>query len=533
MENKKPANKLIIIFVTLLALCALIIAIIFFLKKPKDNSTSTVSHTNEVKQEYDNNTIQNETRTGTGNNTNTSSNIVNSISNTIGNVIDKKGEGNSTISENGNTNSGTLNANNNGDGQIGNGGSSSSSNGPGFVQDENGNYSANVEMEENQEINEIVAKNTNEYIPDNEEDDEDNSNKSNLKEYDNWNLTVKDNDYSNITVKLKLLNAPYNNDEYCEEMLAQNSFTIRLTSKPEGSICKGFPEKITINDNGKLNINTHTYTKTGNIDLSNTYFSHLGDYIFSIYSEDGKEELYQIIVTLRGITLEDGTPLWKTYSLIQMKSLLQNGEKVNNINLSIKNPNTAIEIDKNKNVNSFWEQVYVDVFIDSYENESYTVIDGNSLEKMGNHYAVRTEKGNIIPQTYKLANDGIIIIGRKSGTSVGNMLKIASINGFKNLKIAKNENTDIFEIPVGTKYKAEFSAEKQYRENYDMDGGGEFRVSKENVKDNLVKISNLTTKNPKTGVFYNIMPFAIVIVLAVIGIIVIKKLSVKNEKEEK
>ena len=496
MENKKPTNKLIIIFITLLALCALILVIIFYFTNPKKD-VSPISFIEETIQENTNNTDKNETSTGSENKETT--------------ITTETGEGNGTFSENGNASSGNL------------------------IIDENGNYSADVEMENNSQINESINKNkNNDYTSGYDDDEEDDSKKSNIKEYDTWNLSLEGNDYNNLPIKLNLLNAPYNNKEYCEGMLTQNSFDIRLTSKPLNASCTGYPEKVTINNDGKLNTNKHVYTKTGNVDLSNAKFSQLGDYIFSIYPENSNQELYQIIVTLRGITKEDGTPLGRNYSLIQIKSLLKNGEKVNSINININNPNTYITIDKKKNVNSFWEQVYVDVYIDSYENERYTVANGNVLDsssaKIGNHYVARTEKQNIIPQTYKMANDGKVIIGQKTMGAVSSILKIASTNEIKKINVSKENDTDNFEIPAGTKYKVEFSAEKRYREDYDIQGGGEFRVAKENAEENEVKISNVTSGNPKTGVFYTIIPFVIVIALAVVGIIIIKKMSVKSDQ---
>lgn len=538
MENKKPTSKLIIIFVTLFALSALILFIIFCCTNSKKD-VSPVSFIEEIQENEDENKTSADAKNGIGagtENKGTTTNETNTTDSIEMSGTSGTGQGNGTFSGNDNASSGNLIIDENGNGQIGISGNQSSGTGPGFVQDENGSYSADVEMENNSQIDELISKDkNNDYTPGYEDDD--NSGKPKIKEYDDWNLSVEGNEYNNLPIKLNLLNAPYNNNEYCEGMLGQKSFDIKLTSKPGNATITGYPEKVTINNDGKLNLDRHVYTKTGNIDLSNTKFSQLGDYIFSIYEENSDQELYQIIVTLRGITLEDGTPLGKNYSMIQIKSLVNNGEKVNSINININNPNTYITVDKKKNVNSFWEQVYVDVYIDSYENERYTVVNGNSDDKssskIGDHYVVRTQKHNIIPQTYKMANDGKVIIGKKSASRVSSILKIASTNGLEKTNVTKTNEVEKFEIPAGTKYKVEFSAEKHYREDYDIEGGGEFRVAREDAEENEVKISNITSGNPKTGVFFTIIPFVIVIGLAVIGVIIIKKTSIKDTDDDK
>lgn len=337
--------------------------------------------------------------------------------------------------------------------------------------------------------------------------DNNSTTKTNYKEYDSWKLSVEGNDFSVLTINLNLLNAPFNNNEYCKNKLTQRKFVLKLISKPEGSVCNNYPEIITINNDGILNTNTHIYTKTGTLDLSNTYFSTLGEYVFGLFQENSSEEIFQIIVVLQNVTSESGVSLGKTSSLILIKSLLQNGEKVDDININVNNPNTSIRIKKPRNINTFDEDVYVDVYIDSYENDIYTLINGNetnnSFIKRGNHYVVKSENGYIIPQAYKIENDNIVIIG-------------------------KNDN--IFEIPVGTKYKVTLSNEKNYKEKYSLDGGDEYRVAIENEEENEVKIISTTNRNPKTGLFYNIIPFVIVIAIAIIGIFIIKRLSVKSDK---
>ncbi|MBQ3408641.1 MAG: hypothetical protein IJH12_05520 [Clostridia bacterium] len=582
MENKKPNKKLIISVITLLALCALILISVICIKQfntkqetTTGNYTNDTSKTNIKKDDNnENKTADNDTtKYNTENNKNmkvsgdnssdeienksngsVNNNNLNEINQDKNNLSDIESVKNNLSQNNNsqytqssnNTTNQALSSNNieNGGNNVSNSvssnvnQSSSNNNITRYTQDEDGDYTTKVEIETNTG-NSGMTEDEN-YQPSTAEDSiEDISSKSHIKEYDNWNLSVKDNDYSNLPIKINLLNAPYNNSEYCEEMLKQN-YVVKLVEKPENSECNGFPESITINNDGNLNVDTHIYTKTGNLDFSNSYFSKLGDYVFGIYPENSNEELYQVIVTLRGITTEEGYITGKTYSLIQIKSILKNGEKVDTININIKNPNTSITIEKIKEKNSFWEKVYVDLYIDSYENEKYTVLDGNALDesinsqtesssvKIGNHYVVRDENG-IIPQTYKIADDGTVIIGRKYISPIASICKIASITMPENLGISKQ---DEYEIPVGTKYKAVLSSGKQYKEKYEIDTEGEIRITKPNPDDNKVIIRNLTGSNPKTGIFYTVVPFVIILVIATVGVIVIKKTSYKNDDDD-
>lgn len=303
-------------------------------------------------------------------------------------------------------------------------------------------------------------------------------------------VTICESNNCKIIVNLNLTNAPFGNDEYCESKL-NKGYTIKLAEGYNQSNCTNYPTKVEFEDRGILNEETHTYTRNGVIDFSKTSFESIGDYYFDLCDENGKN-IYQIIVSFKYL---DG----EIASQIFTKSVLLHGEKVDKIDINFDNPNTYLQIKKEKDKNAIAEEVFVDVSIYSYNNDSFTILKNN--QKQGIHNVIRKENNEIAKQTYSLINDDVITIGKE----------------------------DELQVPVGTKYKVE-KMDKNYREQYDVTFDGELRIAQENTEENLTVIKNLTHTNPKTGVFYTVIPFATTIVVAVIGIIIIKK-TTSNEDE--
>ena len=264
-----------------------------------------------------------------------------------------------------------------------------------------------------------------------------------------------------------------------------------------------------------MNVEKHRYSKETVIDFSKTKFTSLGDYYFDIYDKETDKTLYQIIITFRNVTDENNFPLPQTYSLIQIKSILRDGEKVENVNINIKNPNTFLAIKHTKENNSILENVYIDLIIDSYERETYSIIDGNLYDekvdnsklRIGNHIVFKSND-SFVNQTYKLTNGGKVLIG---------------LSGLD----------DVYQIPVGTKYRAVATDNKKYREKYDISGIDNVRVAGVTPDSNEIIITNSTQSNPYTGIFYKVGPFVIVIIVAIVGIILLKKMSLKDEKDKK
>lgn len=542
MENQKHINKIIIFCCCTVALVALIIASItlknhIILNNDEDVSISSYSN-------YDNNSkAENKTEKKDENKTNSVDNktvtnnvVVEAGGNDKVNISNKEGTGGIGIRD-GNGNAGGYGDNGTGGiGTEGNINTNATGNSGVFtgnttdINNGSGNYANDTELEESAELGEILG-NHNKYVND---EDVNEPKKSNYKENDVGKLSLDGNELSNIDFKINLLNAPYNNNEYCENKISKN-YVVELVEKPQGSTCSNYPEKLVITNQGKLNEAKHAYSKGGNLDFSDTYFNSVGDYYFNICEEDTNTAVYQVIVTFRYITDEKGVSTGRTYSLIQLKSL-PDGKKVDSLNIDILNPNTSITVDKIFNPNSFLEKIYLDVFIDSYKDDIYTVLDGNSdnlNSKIGDFIVVRDENGNIIPQICKLLRGGKIIIGKRDNMISGIAAKLATEGDISNLGLSAEDMEKIesvLEIPAGTRYKVSFSSGKKYREEYAFEGGGgEFVEAGVEPESNEVVLVNVTETNPKTGIFYNVVPFIIVIGLAIIGIIIIKKTSYSDD----
>ena len=316
--------------------------------------------------------------------------------------------------------------------------------------------------------------------------------------YGQGTFNLSNNEKNKFPVTLNLVNAPYNNEEYCETQL-NRSYTITLSSKPNNSTCSNYPTTLEFNDDGQLNIEKHRYTKTAELDFSNTTFTKLGDYYFDVTDNSTNEVVYQVIVSFRNAVDDEGYPLNKTVSIIQLKSM-KTGSKVGNMNINLQNENTFITLEQLFEKDGINENFYLDVIIDSYNNELYSVLDGQDNSKIGNHI-IANDGSSILNQTYRLTNGGKILIGQGNGK---------------------------YQIPVGTKYKIVTTENKKYREKYEISDIGEYKVAVSDSNENVVTITNISKGNPNTGLYYTVIPFIILLVAAVSGLIIMKRLSIKK-----
>lgn len=327
----------------------------------------------------------------------------------------------------------------------------------------------------------------------------------------NGAYTLENNDKKKITITLNLLNAPYDNKEYCEAQL-DRQYEIVLDEDPGINSCENYPTTLTFDKEGTLNVENHRYTKKATLDFSNTKFKYLGDYYFDIKEKSSGKSVYQLIVSFRNDTDEDGHPLSQTQSIVQLKSMAT-GTKVQNMNINLQNANTFITLEQLHEKNGIDENFYVDLIIDSYNNELYSVLDGNEYDKeilsgedgtgakIGSHIIIK-DGSSIVNQTYRLTNGGKILIGQGNGQ---------------------------YQIPVGTKYKILATNNKNYREKYELSENGDYRMADIDSDENMVTVTNITKSNPHTGLYYTIIPFVILIITSGVGIIIIKKLSIKKD----
>lgn len=530
-ENKR---NIIILVIILLALIAIPSISVLNDKKSGNNSNSNIENKDTNKKDDSSNKDNTKEDSSSLNDDNSNSTNKNNDLNNGDSSSNNSTSRNNSSSTNGNNNSNSNSAS--GRSQRVNPSNPVTSGDGDYVD----GYSKDVGIDNNSSSS-YTEDPSNNYEYDFEDDEEEIVDNTTVSDYGNG-LSTDGNQKSNLNIKLNLTNAPYDNKEYCEDKL-NKTYKIRLSDKPNGSTCSDYPTSITFGE-GSLDVEKHRYTKLANIDFSNTKFSSLGDYYFDIYDVDTNKTLYQVIITFRNVTDDNNSPLPQTYSLIQIKSILKDGEKVENININLKNPNTYITLEHIKDKDSFLENVYIDLVIDSYDNELYTVVDGNLYDsalnkedkdysklKIGNHYVIRQDN-EIVVQTYQLTNGGKVYVGRNyTGLLAFTKPKFSL---FPIVYASEIDENDIYQIPVGTKYKATLTKGKKYREAYEVSGSDDSRVAEIDSSSNRILIKNVTKGNPKTGLFYTIIPFVIVICIAVVGIILLKKMKIKdNNKDEK
>lgn len=304
-----------------------------------------------------------------------------------------------------------------------------------------------------------------------------------------------------ITITQNLTNAPYDNNEYCNEKLYKN-FIIELESSPEGSTCSGYPQSLSMGSfSGSLT--GTTYTKTATLDFSGTTFDKLGDYVFDIYPQGNSNGRYEATVQVRN---NEGTIEAELMSQVLKPS---EGTKSADITYTQENKNSYIEITKKVkgDIANVSKKFTFNVKIDGYNNNTYTVTapTGNPTS----HTVTRTGS-EITGVEYSIAHNETITIG-KDGS--------------------------LLQIPVGTKYTITETAEQGYTTTYEYQNRtGSREVSSSTVSDEVDEIDNnnkltfYNTKNaePATGIVYNVLPFAVILVVAGVGIYLMKKTKGKK-----
>ena len=85
---------------------------------------------------------------------------------------------------------------------------------------------------------------------------------------------------------------------------------------------------------------------------------------------------------------------------------------------------------------------------------------------------------------------------------------------------------------ISYKYEIPFTlTNKKYREKYEISDIGEYKVAVSDSNENVVTITNISKGNPNTGLYYTVIPFIILLVAAVSGLIIMKRLSIKKKSQ--
>ena len=181
--------------------------------------------------------------------------------------------------------------------------------------------------------------------------------------------------------------------------------------------------------------------------------------------------------------------------------------KPTGINRTISNPNTYIQLHKEVkgDIADLSKDFTFNVKIEGYTGDTYTVVKPDSTT-----------------DTYTIA---------RAGTEVTGIDYTLAHN--ENLTIGKNGNT--VQIPVGTNYTITETSDG-YTTTYkyinrtgatEQTGAVVSDVTMETDTDNEVKFINTKNAEATTGVFYNVLPFVAAIILAVVGIVLMRKTKKK------
>ena len=318
-------------------------------------------------------------------------------------------------------------------------------------------------------------------------------------------------------------------------------YEIELVSKPTTAAITGLPttigETMTLEDlisfDGSESYSTGNVVETGALNLASATFNEVGDYIFKVtesasqyettYPRDTKEYYFYISVRNKVV---DNVPTGE----LEVKLAPHVGEnagdgltKTENLDYTSDSQHTYIELTKNVTGNNANKHKYFPFEI-TFTNDNiqvgdklYVSIDGGSYYTTGNQY-VTVEAGKKI--TVYAKHGETITIGKTAD--------------------------ELCQLPIGTTYTIE---EKNYdnTESYTttIDGTTTAKtVTKTTVEvatagdqtsvdafetNNTTEYVNNREASVLTGLFINIMPFVLLVAVAFVGIILIKKSSKKED----
>ncbi len=349
--------------------------------------------------------------------------------------------------------------------------------------------------------------------------------------------TLKTGDDGQITITRNVLNVTNN---------VTNTFSYTIAAKTGNpATVTGYPTSAEVIFNGKApGEGTTTATQTGIIDFSHAVFTELGDYYFTItetgstdsntYPLDTKK--YDLVVSVRNVYGSGTTPTGTTieYSVAdQAYTYDSTNTNVTDTKADVvyqsSSPRTYIELTKNVTGNMGRTDKYFQFDIElthqnvrvgdviNVYNASETGTYNNGSSRFST-VTVRDVDGKKVITVYAKHGE-TIVIGKK-------------IDG----------STETCQLPVGTKYtisETDYNSESEpYTTTIDGTADND-KISNQKttvaVGDTNFNTANKTTYvNDRTlpaltGLFINIMPFVLLVVVAFVGIILIKKTSKKED----
>lgn len=333
----------------------------------------------------------------------------------------------------------------------------------------------------------------------------------NINDVSAASTTIGDNQSSaqNLTVTKNVENVINN---------VTNTFTYSISadSNNPGNVT-GLPSSLTVAFNDVAPGSSNVATQTATLDLSNVTFTVLGDYKFSIeetassnpeiYPVD-TEHNYTIYVSIRNELAADGkTP---TGNLIAtLVSQVKNNDTGAKTNILFKtSPLTSLTISNNVTGNLADKDQYFKFKVDikSTSTGTYTIIGQDATVTYGGQQVTTS---NI----YTKGQDNYVYLKHGQTVTIG-------LNGTTR------------EIDAGIEYQVVEQDATDY--NTYINGS-----TSDNKRSTLTALSNDSANNVTafvnhketatlTGLFINILPFIVLIALAVVGVYTIKKTAEKN-----
>ncbi len=309
-----------------------------------------------------------------------------------------------------------------------------------------------------------------------------------------------------------------------------NTFTYTITAKSGNpATVRDLPGTLTIDFNNVIPDANNVATKTADLDFTNVKFNELGDYYFTI-AETGSTDsttypvdntkTYDVVVSVRNTFEEDGVTPTGTYLVYAVATQGYNSnsetEEKENVLFESASQHTYIELTKKVegNLGRLDEYFTYTISISNAKpNETY-VISGSSAGANNPTEVTMDASGNGTV-TLKLKHNDTITIG-KDGTE--NQLPIRTT-----YTIVETDNNYQTFIDGSTENNKSMSQKTTVAVPGVDDDKTAFNTN------NKTTYVNKREAGPVTGIFINVMPFVVLIALAFVGIMVIKKTSKKED----
>ena len=344
-------------------------------------------------------------------------------------------------------------------------------------------------------------------------------------------------------------------------------YTIELNSKPATATITGLPNlsstaetsnAVTITDlvcfNAETPDSSKTATQTGTLNLlningTNVTFDEVGDYLFTITesaSDDAttypvdETNSYEICISVRNEL--DATTNYPTGRLVVKLEYVKDLTEGNTLN------------DETGKLDIYPTDPEADPEPLAFESESVHTYIELTKEVTGNmarrdeYFPFEIElthtnvkPGDEISVSNKAANGEYYDAGEQYDTVVvdsNNKITVYAKHG-ETIVIGKTSDGS-YQLPLGTQYtitESDYSATEPYTTKIDGTDDADKAITKTTVAEgaetfntaNKTTYVNNRVADPITGIFFNIMPYVLLVAVAIFGIVLIKKSSKKEE----